>query len=89
VALTSINVRVSAGYLRLLTQKSLNIDVNAQSRHADNTLRLDWRFNSKERGRLLYEEIFVNHPEVLDTYKHALGEVQDEEKLHINTFDVK
>lgn len=79
-----INIRVS-GTIRLnvISRGILDIDPDAYARQGDNAPLLDWRFNSKEWGKQLYRQIFVNHPEVLSNYNQALGEVSDEEKLHI------
>jgi len=79
-----INIRVSGTIsLNVTSRGILDIDPDAYARQGDNAPLLDWRFNSKEWGKQLYRQIFVNHPQVLSNYNQALGEVSDEEKLHI------
>ncbi len=79
-----INIRVSGiATFSATTKGTLDLDANAYARQADNVPRLDWRFNSKQWGKQLYQAIFVSHPEVLGNYNQALGEVENEEKLHL------
>ena len=79
-----INIRVS-GIVTFndTTKKSLDLDPDAYARQADNVPLLDWRLNSKQWGKQLYQQVFVEHPEVLSNYNQALGAVKDEEKLHL------
>lgn len=69
--------------LRTTTNGLLDIDADEYSRVGDNIPNLDWRFNSKREGKQLYRLVFADHPEVLSGYNHALGEVKDEERLHV------
>jgi len=79
-----INIRVSGVVaFNTMTKQTLDIDPDAYARQADDTPLLHWRFNSWQWGERLYQQIFVDHPKVLSSYKQALGEVRDEEKLHI------
>lgn len=66
-----------------MSRQILEVDPDAYARQANNVPLLDWRFNSKEWGGQLHRRIFVDHSEVLGSYKQALGEVGDEEKLHL------
>lgn len=62
----------------------LNIDEAAYSRQADNTFKIDWRFNSKQAGKDLHQKIFDSHPEVLASYAQGLGEIgETDEQLFI------
>ena len=65
------------------TKRALEIDPNVYARRADNAPHLDWRFNSKQWGKQLYQQILVDHPKILGSYNLALGEVGDEAKLRI------
>jgi CheY-like chemotaxis protein len=79
-----INIR--AGGIIALNATSrgvLDLDPDAYARQGDNAPLLDWRFNSKQWGKQLYQQIFVNHPEVLSNYNQALGEVGEDDKLHL------
>jgi DNA-binding response OmpR family regulator/CHAT domain-containing protein len=79
-----INIRVSGiAAFSDTTKRALEIDPNVYARQADNAPHLDWRFNSKQWGKQLYQQILVNHPKILSSYNLALGEVGDEAKLHI------
>ncbi len=64
------------------TRRIFDLDTNVYARQSDNVPRLDWRFNSKQIGKQLHQCLFVNHPKVLGNYHQALGESQDDEKLH-------
>jgi DNA-binding response OmpR family regulator len=79
-----ISIRVSGSLAFTdVTKNLLDIDPNVYSRQADNTPLVDWRFNSKHLGMQLYQKIFADHPKVLSIYGQVLGEVGDEEKLHL------
>jgi hypothetical protein len=79
-----INIRVSGIVaLSAVSRGVLDIDMDAYARQGNNVPLLDWRFNSKQWGKQLYQQIFVSHPEVLSNYNQALGEVGEEEKLHL------
>jgi two-component system alkaline phosphatase synthesis response regulator PhoP len=65
------------------TKGVLNLNADAYSHQADNLPLFDWRFNSKEWGKQLYNLFFSDHPEVLGIFKQALGEAKYDEKLHI------
>lgn len=80
-----IGIRVSGTTsLNATSRDVLQIDPDVYARQADNTPRLDWRFNSKQWGKQLYQQILISHPEVLGNYNHALGEKGGEkEKLHV------
>jgi len=79
-----INLRVSGvAELHAATQGGLNINPEASARQGSNVPLFDWRFNSKQVGEQLYQQIFVDHPEVLSNYNQTLGEVVTEERLHL------
>ncbi|MBE7551851.1 MAG: response regulator [Anaerolineales bacterium] len=79
-----ISVRVSGVVVFNATSRGMfDIDIEAYARQGDNTPLLDWRFNSKQWGKQLYQETFVSHPEILSNYNQALGEVGGEEKFHL------
>lgn len=66
-----------------VTKKVLDVDPAVYARQADETPALSWRFNSKQWGNRLHEQVFVDHPEVVGSYSHALGAVNSEGKLHL------
>ena len=65
------------------TKNTLDLDADAYARQGDNVPFFDWRFNSKQWGKQMYQSVFVGHPEVLGNYNQALGDVRDGEKLHL------
>jgi DNA-binding response OmpR family regulator len=77
-----INIRVRE-IINVTSHGNLNINPDVYARHGSNVPHLDWRFNSKQWGMQLHQHIFVNHPEVLGNYNHVLGEVREDEKLHL------
>ncbi len=79
-----INIRVN-GKIAFsdTTRKVLDIEPDTYARQADNTPQLDWRFNSKQWGKQLYQHIFIDHPEILSNYNQVLGETNTEENLHL------
>jgi DNA-binding response OmpR family regulator len=78
-----INIRASGIVaFHTITKQTLSIDPDVYTRQADNVPLLDWRFNSGQWGKQLYQKVFVDHPEVLSSYNQALGEVGDE-KLYL------
>jgi DNA-binding response OmpR family regulator len=79
-----LNVRVSGVVAFNATSRGVfDIDIDAYARQGDNTPLLDWRFNSKQWGKQLYQQTFISHPEVLGNYNQALGEVEEEERLRL------
>ncbi len=67
--------------LSAISRGTLDLDIEAFARHADNLPHLDWRFNSKQVGKQLYHQIFLNHPELLGSYDQVLGETGGKEEL--------
>lgn len=78
----SIRVTGPSSY-SAIGKKFLDIDVGAFTRLGDNTLLLDWRFNSKHLGKQLHQLIFVNHPELFSSFNQLLGESTSNENIHI------
>jgi CheY-like chemotaxis protein len=79
-----IHVRVSGTTaFNTKTLEMLNFDPDVYARYGDNVPLCDWRFNSKQVGKQLYQQIFVAHPKVLGNYNQTLGEVEAEENLHL------
>jgi DNA-binding response OmpR family regulator len=66
------------------TREIFRVDTNVYARYADNIYKYkeDWRFQSREAGKQLFQKIFVEHSEVLSMYNHALGAISNEEELH-------
>ncbi len=79
-----LNIRVSGEVsYNNISEGILRLDTDVYARHADNTYRFnDWRFQSKETGKQLFQKIFVEHPETFSTYNHARGAVTNEEEFH-------
>lgn len=79
-----MNIRANGAFtLSASTQNPLILDADVSARQAENVPLLDWRFNSKQWGKQLYQQFFVKHPEVLGNYNQALGTVIDEERLRL------
>lgn len=69
--------------LNTVSQNLLKLKTDVHVRQGNNIPLLDWRFDSKQVGRQLYEKVFVTHPEIHGNYSHVLGKVKEERNLHI------
>lgn len=78
-----LNIRVHGETnFRDVSKKVLELDATVYSRYADNTHFFnDWRFHCKQIGQQLYQKFFEEHLEVLGTYNHLLGAMENEELL--------
>jgi DNA-binding response OmpR family regulator/CHAT domain-containing protein len=66
------------------SQNPLDIDPNIYARHGQNAYQdQQWRFNTKETGKRIYDKIFIEHPRILSVYKEASATVRKSDKLKL------
>ena len=82
---SKIDIRVGGEVTLTATSKQLlDMNIDAYARRANENSIQDWRFTCKQLGKELYEKIFTAHPTLLANYSRALGEVKEEEMLHLH-----
>jgi DNA-binding response OmpR family regulator len=80
-----IDIRIKGTVsLHASSEELLHVKSDDSARGADQVPYHNWRFNSKHWGEVLYDAIFVKHPEVLSTFKQSMGTVSKESNLHLN-----
>lgn len=70
-------------YQSIRGNRILHINSDAHARRADKAFADDWRFESKDQGKILFAELF-DDPEVISVYYRTLGAaLKKPENLHL------
>jgi len=78
------NIRINgASALTDVTCNNLVLNVDEFGRLADETLMGLWRFRSKDVGKRLFQQVFIDHPAIFSGYEQIHGSAIDDSDLGI------